>query len=198
MLFAPTLNINATNYQYSLVGSIMTQMKEPMEIDEIAEPMEEDEEDEPMMIDDSASADTTENPMELEEEVDIDIDIDIDGTMEMMETDENDMLIDDPEAPAGAVQATDATTDDMVYLISMMERMELKEKDSIDDITSLMTGMSLHSISGNKHQHAAEENDDGPLRASKRRGFFGAPPKFNIGMGPTKDPRCSRRRRSRR
>ena len=103
MLFAPTLNINATNYEYSLVGSIMTQMKEPMEIDAIAEPMEEDEEDEPMMVDDSASADTTENPMELDEEVDIDID----GTTEMMETDENDMIIDDTEASTGAGQATD-------------------------------------------------------------------------------------------
>ena len=192
MLFAPTLNINATNYEYSLVGSIMTQMKEPMEIDAIAEPMEEDEEDEPMLVDDFTSAAPTENPMELEEEVDID------GTMEMMETDENDMLIDDTEAPAGAVQATDATADEMVSLTSMMERMVLREKDSINDIMSMMEGMSLRSISGNKHQHTAEETDDGPLRASKRRGFFGAPPKFNIGMGPTKDPRCSRRRRSRR
>ena len=194
MLFAPTLNINASNYEYNLVGSIMTQMKEPMEIDAIAEPMEEDEEDEPMMVDDSASADTTENPMELDEEVDIDID----GTTEMMETDENDMIIDDTEASTGAGQAMDATTDEVVSLTSMMERMLLKEKDSINDIMSMMAGMSLHSISGSKRQPIAEENDDGPLRASKRGGFFGAPPKFNIGMGPTKDPRCSRRRRSRR
>ena len=173
-----------------------------MEIDVIVEPMDEDEEDEQMMIDESASIDTAENPMELEEEDD-----DIDGTIEMMETDENEMIIDDTMASAGAVHSVElhSTAAHTTNQDSPLEEddattnaMEVEETHSVNDITNMMAGMSLHILSGNKRQPPAEENIDEPVRASKRRGFFGVPPKFNIGMGPTRVPRCSRLRRSRR
>ena len=167
MLFAPTLDITATTYEYNLVGSIMMQMKEPMEIDEIAEPMDEDDEDEPMMIDESASIDTAENPMELEEEDDID------GTIEMMETDENEMIIDDTMASAGAVHSVElhSTAEHTTNQDSPQEEddattneMELEETQSVNDITNMMAGMSLHILSGNKRQPPVEENIDEPVR----------------------------------
>ena len=107
------------------------------------------------------------------------------------------------------------TDDEIESLTSMLRGMVLNEEDITADIIQTMRDTSLHEhddttkeitnmmatmeLNGKRKTVTPEEEQDDseiPSRASKRGGFWcGPPPRFNIGMAPPKELRCSRRRR---